>query len=107
MSLEDFLERHSSHKAQLDSEVEFLRNVQHLEDNKIVDIFNDFFFLFGSRHLNIFRDSYEGIYEDFQTFAREFHEDCENDLDFDDEYISELEEHYIFCDNSQAVFRNI
>jgi hypothetical protein len=108
MSLEDFLEKHSSHKTELDKQVEFLKNWHHFDDNKIIDILNDFFFLFGSRHLNIFHEAFEGIFENFQTFAREFHEDIENeDVCFDDEYILDLEEYYIFCDNSQAVFRDI
>lgn len=68
---------------------------------------NDFIDQFGADNLKYFNESFEGIYESFEVFAKEFHEDCENDLDFDDEYIQELNSFYIHMNNSKAVFRNI
>lgn len=71
-------------------------------------IINDFIDQFGADNLKYFNESFEGTYENFKSFAKEFHEDCENDdLDFDDEYIQELNSYYIFLHNSKAVFKNL
>lgn len=72
-------------------------------DEKVI---SDFIAYVGENYLNEFDDIFQGVYNSFEDFAREFYEDFEEDVfaAFNSEYIQDLGEHYIFAEKSGSVF---
>jgi hypothetical protein len=87
---------------------EMKKNTRYSEFD-IDKIVSDFWFIYGEQEeLNFDVSSeLEGIYANFNEFAKEYFEDVDDNgtENFDSQYIEELKEFYVFCENSGAVFK--
>ncbi len=67
-------------------------------------VVSDYLKEFPIQELKDLNSLFEGLYENFTQFAKEFQEDSDSEENFE-LFQNELKDDFVFCNNSKAVFR--